>query len=242
MTLEKPGVWLNPQWVSSNPERQAATLPLLQRFCVTPGMPFYRRPRQQLARFHFGQSPLRSWGTDRSPARAQGKAAHRKHLSHSCSLGGKDPHCTLKQREPPSPGFPARGSAEQEPESLPPRSRSAPLPSHPGAAAAPTVTAAEELSRDMERAEVQGLLSLASKCAAPEQPSALHCMQSEQQGGGAALGPRTAPAAWLQAVPRHQGRISKRTAANSRAGTEVAGPCSPWSATSPHRVAVLPAL
>lgn len=54
-----------------------------------------------------------------------------------------------------------------------------------------SVTAAEELSRDMKKVEVQGMVGIAGKCAVPEQPPPLHCMQSEQQGEGAALGTRT---------------------------------------------------
>lgn len=55
VTLEKLGVWLNPRLVSSNSEGHAATLPLLQCFCITSGTHFYGWPRQQLARFCFRQ-------------------------------------------------------------------------------------------------------------------------------------------------------------------------------------------
>lgn len=100
VTLEELGVWLNPQLVSSNSESHAATLPLLRCFCITSGMRFYRSPRQQLARFYFGQSPLRNWCTDRSPARVQGKAAqckwvHTKSISHLVVVSGEKIHtCT----------------------------------------------------------------------------------------------------------------------------------------------------
>lgn len=186
--------------------------------------------------------------------------AHQKHLSHGCSLGGeKNPHMHTDTKESlRAPGFPhvVRWSRSSIPSrtaldlhrSTQSQGMRTPERQHTLGPALLrlhlhlSVTAAEELSRDMETVEVQGMLRIASKCAAPEQPPPLHCTQREQQGEAAAPGTRTVQIFWLQAAPRHKGSISKSTAANSRAGTQEPEPCSPCSATSSHQVAVLPSL
>lgn len=85
-----------------------------------------------------------------------------------------------------------------------------------------SVTAAEELSRDMKKVEVQGMVGIAGKCAVPEQPPPLHCMQSEQQAEGAALGTRTGTACLAPSCPSAQWQdfqvdCSKQPSRNRRA-------------------------